>query len=60
MGRLTKQMIKYLKDEKAKKILSILNKNKKEVNINGNGTHRYMIKEGINKGKVLWLKLLLH
>jgi len=60
MGRLTKQMIKYLKDKKAKKILSILNKNKKEVNINGNGTHRYMIKEGINKGKVLWLKLLLH
>jgi len=56
MGRLTKQMIKYLKDKKAKKILSILNKNKKEVNINGNGTHRYMIKEGINKGKVLWPK----
>ena len=53
MGRLTKQMIKYLEDKKAKKILSILNKNKKEVNINGNGTHRYMIKEGINKGKIL-------
>tara|TARA_R100000664_G_C2673654_1_gene84598 strand:+ start:119 stop:280 length:162 start_codon:yes stop_codon:yes gene_type:complete len=53
MGRITKQMINYLKEKKDKKILSILNKNKKEVNINGNGTHRYMIKEGINKGKVL-------
>jgi hypothetical protein len=28
-------------------------KKKKEVNINEFGSHRYMIKEGINKGKIL-------
>ena len=31
----------------------MMEKNKKEVNINGYGSHRYTIKEGINKGKVL-------
>jgi len=27
---------------------------KKEVNIGGNGTQKYRIKKGINKGKVIW------
>ena len=27
--------------------------NRKEVNINGNGTSGYTVKEGVNKGKIL-------
>ena len=40
MQRTAKQM-RYIKDLK------------KEVEINGTGTHKYRIKEGPNKGKVL-------
>ena len=32
---------------------NILMKSRKEVEINGNGTHGYMIKEGSHKGTVL-------
>jgi len=53
MERITRQYIDFIKEVKKNKTRKILSKNKKEVNINGNGTHRYMIKEGINKGKVL-------
>tara|TARA_Y100001970_G_scaffold27337_1_gene33340 strand:- start:9933 stop:10094 length:162 start_codon:yes stop_codon:yes gene_type:complete len=53
MGRITKQMIDFIKKKKQKKIIKSLQKNRKEVNINNNGTHRYMIKEGKNKGTIL-------
>tara|TARA_R100001443_G_scaffold84534_4_gene91141 strand:- start:4502 stop:4663 length:162 start_codon:yes stop_codon:yes gene_type:complete len=53
MERNTRKILEHKKDLKIKKIEKILNKNKKEVNINEFGSHRYMIKEGINKGKVL-------
>ena len=53
MGRINKQFVDFIKKIKKDRLTKILNNNKKEVNINGNGTHRYMIKEGKNKGKVL-------
>tara|TARA_Y100001951_G_scaffold25031_1_gene19234 strand:- start:112 stop:273 length:162 start_codon:yes stop_codon:yes gene_type:complete len=53
MERLTRKMLEYIKSEKKKDLRKTLAKNKKEVNINGFGSHRYMIKEGINKGKIL-------
>jgi len=58
MERLTRKVIDFIKNNKKKKLTKILNKNKKEVNINAYGSHRYMIKEGINKGKILWKKIL--
>ena len=51
--RNTRKILQYSKEIKNNKIKEILNKNKKEVNINGFGTHRYIIKEGVNKGKML-------
>jgi len=53
MGRITKQIVDYLKQQKQNKVITTLIKNKKEVNINGYGTHKYTIKQGVNKGKVL-------
>tara|TARA_B100000963_G_C22347004_1_gene545524 strand:+ start:104 stop:265 length:162 start_codon:yes stop_codon:yes gene_type:complete len=53
MERINRQFIDFIKQIKKDRLIKTLNKNKKEVNINGNGTHKYMIKEGINKGKVL-------
>jgi hypothetical protein len=54
-------MIERLKDLIANNFIArkiqeknnILLKNRKEVEINGNGTHGYMIKEGSHKGTVL-------
>ena len=53
MGRINKQFVDFIKQIKKDRLTKILNNNKKEVNINGNGTHRYMFKEGKNKGKIL-------
>tara|TARA_Y100001937_G_scaffold14937_1_gene20255 strand:- start:1326 stop:1487 length:162 start_codon:yes stop_codon:yes gene_type:complete len=53
MERINRQFVDFIKQIKRDRLTKILNKNKKEVNINGNGTHKYVIKEGINKGKVL-------
>ena len=51
--RLTGFMIKE-NDKKSKKLTDkTLLKNRKEVDINGNGTTGYVIKEGPQKGKVL-------
>ena len=54
-------MIERLKDliannfitKKIQEKNNILLKSRKEVEINGNGTHGYMIKEGSHKGTVL-------
>ena len=54
MDRIQKQVIKYISDmEKRAKQMSYVKHLKKEVEINGTGTHKYRIKYGPNKGKVL-------
>ena len=53
MERITKKIIDFLKKQKEKKLFHQIDRNRKEVNINGYGTHKYTIKQGINKGKVL-------
>ena len=52
--RITKQEIKYINDmQKKAKQMQFVKHLKKEVNINANGSSKYKIKEGPNKGKVL-------
>ena len=52
--RITKQVIKYIDDmQKKAKQMKFVKDLKKEVNINANGSSRYKIKEGPNKGKVV-------
>jgi hypothetical protein len=54
MARITKKIIKYTQqkweDTKAMNMFKML---RQEVDINGTGTHKYRLKEGKNKGKVL-------
>ena len=53
-GRITKQVIKYINDmHKKAKQMRFVKDLKKEVEINANGSSRYKIKEGENKGKVV-------
>ena len=53
-GRITKQVIKYINDmHKKAKQMRFVKDLKKEVEINANGSSRYKIKEGPNKGKVV-------
>ena len=52
--RITKQVIKYIDDmQKKAKQMKFVKELKKEVEINANGSSRYKIKEGPNKGKVV-------
>jgi len=61
MARIIKQVLQYISDQKKKEKQMYCVKNlKQEVNIGANGTQKYVIKKGINKGKVLWWRLLLH
>ena len=54
MERITRKILDYISDqEKKAKQMSYVKDLKKEVEINGTGTHKYRIKEGPNKGKVL-------
>jgi len=55
MDRISRQVLNYIKsmEQKAKQ-MNIIKHLKKEVNIGANGTQKYVIKNGINKGKVLW------
>ena len=54
MERVTRKIIEYLKDmEKKAKQMSFTKNLKKEVETGKNGTQRYVIKQGINKGKTL-------
>ena len=49
----SKKIELFLKDKKQKQKQMDLFKNlKKEVNIGANGTQKYVIKQGINKGKI--------
>jgi hypothetical protein len=49
----SKKIESFLKDKEQKQKQMDLFKNlKKEVNIGANGTQKYVIKQGINKGKI--------
>jgi hypothetical protein len=53
-GRITKKVLDYIADmNKQAKQMRFVKELKKEVEINANGSSRYKIKEGPNKGKVL-------
>jgi len=52
--RITKQVIKYISEmQKKAKQMSFVKDLKKEVEIGANGTQKYVVKEGPNKGKIL-------
>ena len=52
--RIIKQVINYISDmQKKAKQMRFVKDLKEEVEIGANGTQRYKIKEGKNKGKIL-------
>jgi hypothetical protein len=51
--RHTKTLITFSEEQNKKKIDNVLLKARKEVEINGNGTSGYTIKEGSHKGTTL-------
>ena len=54
MEGITKQIINYINDmQKKAKQMRFVKELKKEVEIGANGTQKYVLKEGKNKGKVL-------
>jgi hypothetical protein len=53
MERLKDLILKNFDDRKKEESNKVLYNNRKEVQINANGTSGYKIKEGINKDKVL-------
>ncbi len=53
MERLKDLIAKNYENNKVENSNKILNKARKEVEINGNGTTGYVIKEGSQKGRVL-------
>ena len=54
MERITKKILDYIAEmQRTAKQMRYVKDLKKEVEINGTGTHKYRIKEGPNKGKVL-------
>ena len=54
MARITKQVLEYILEQKKKaKEMYCVKNLKQEVDIGANGTQKYVIKKGINKGKVL-------
>ncbi len=54
MDRNTRKVLQYISDmEKQAKQMSYVKDLKQEVEINGTGTHKYRIKYGPNKGKVV-------
>ena len=53
-GRVTKKVLDYIAHiNKEAKQMSYVKNLKKEVEIGANGTQKYVVKEGKNKGKVL-------
>ena len=54
MGRVTKKIVQYINDmHKKTKQMGFVKDLKKEVEIGANGTQKYIIKKGINKGKII-------
>ena len=53
-GRITRKVLDYIANiNKQTKQMRFIKDLKKEVNINANGSSKYKIKEGLNKGKVV-------
>jgi len=53
-GRITKKILDYIAEmNRTAKQMRYVKELKKEVEINANGSSRYKIKEGENKGKVV-------
>ena len=53
-GRITKKVLDYIAEmNRTAKQMKYVRELKKEVEINANGSSRYKIKEGPNKGKVV-------
>ena len=53
-GRITKKVLDYIADiNKRAKQMKYVKELKKEVEIGKNGTQKYVIKEGPNKGKIV-------
>ena len=53
-SRITKKVLDYIADmNKQAKQMRFVKELKKEVEINANGSSRYKIKEGPNKGKIV-------
>ena len=53
-GRITKKVLDYIAEmNRTAKQMKYVRELKKEVEINANGSSRYEIKEGENKGKVV-------
>ena len=53
-GRITKKVLDYIAEmNRTAKQMKYVRELKKEVEINANGSSRYKIKEGENKGKVV-------
>ena len=54
MDRNTRKILQYMSDmEKQAQQMNYIKHLKNEVEINGTGTHKYRIKYGPNKGKVV-------
>jgi len=54
MDRVTRKILDYIEEmQRTVKQMRYIKDLKKEVEINGTGTHKYRIKHGPNKGKVL-------
>ena len=54
-GRINRQIIDYIESmEKRAKQMSYVKNLKKEVETGKNGTQKYVLKQGENKGKVVW------
>ena len=54
MERVTRKILDYIEEmQRTAKQMSYVKDLKKEVDINGTGTHKYRIKYGPNRGKVV-------
>ncbi len=54
MERITRQVVQYISDmEKKAKQMSFVKNLKKEVETGKHGTQKYVVKQGVNKGKIL-------
>ena len=54
MERITRQVVQYISDmEKKAKQMNFVKNLKKSVEHGKNGTQKYVVKEGPNKGKIL-------
>ena len=55
MERITRQVVQYISDmEKKAKQMNFIKNLKKSVEHGKNGTQKYVVKQGENKGKILW------